>query len=483
MRSSSFHNEPSRLLTIFAALVLVGCAINPATGKRQISLISESQEIQMGREADGQLVASMGLYDDPDLQAYVQRIGENLAAVSERPHLPWTFRVVDEPVVNAFALPGGYIYVTRGILAYFNSEAELAAVLGHEIGHVTARHSVNQMSKQQLAGLGLSLGRVIDPEMARYVDLAETPLGLLFLKFGRDDERQADDLGLRYMVKDGYAPAATMEVFDMLGDVSRRQGAERIPGWLSTHPAPENREGRMESLMAEAGLDPGSGRVEREAYLRRIDGLVYGEDPRQGYFRKAAFYHPEMAFRFDFPDGWETINTRSAVAGRSPEEDAVIQITLAAEATPAEAARKLLSGGAIRKTGDWKNEINGLPAVSFGFETSSEQGGLTGLAAFLSHQGKVFAVLGYAPADRWTAHLSRVAAGMGSFRRLTDPARLGVEPMRLQVVELPSSRSLATFHRRSPSSIPLEDLAVLNHVEPAAELPAGRLVKRVVGGP
>jgi predicted Zn-dependent protease len=464
-------------------MALLGCAINPATGKRQLSLISEGQEIQMGREADQQLVTSMGLYDDPDLQAYVQRVGEGLAAVSERPHLPWTFRVVDDPVVNAFALPGGYIYITRGILAHFNSEAELAAVLGHEIGHVTARHSVNQMSKQQIAGLGLSLGRAIDPEVARYIDLADTPLGLLFLKFGRDDERQADDLGLRYMMNDGYAPGATMEVFDMLGNVSRRQGEERIPGWLSTHPAPENREGRMKSLMDAAGVDPDAGRVEHDAYLRRIDGLVYGENPRHGYFRDATFYHPEMAFQFDFPDGWETINGRSVVAARTPEGDAVIQVTLAAEATPAAAAQKLLSAGAIQKTGDWKSEINGLPTVSFGFKIPAEEGGLLGLAAMISHGGEVFRILGYAPADKWTSHLSTVAASMASFDRLTDRGRLGVEPMRLQIVELPASGSLAAFHRRSPSAVPVEELAALNHVEPSAGLPAGSLVKRVVGGP
>jgi predicted Zn-dependent protease len=239
----------------------------------------------------------------------------------------------------------------------------------------------------------------------------------------------------------------------------------------------------MQSLMAEAGVEPDVGRVERDAYLRRIDGLVYGENPRHGYFRDAAFYHPEMAFRFDFPDGWETINGRSVVGARTSEGDAVIQITLAAEPTPAAAAQKLLSGGAIQKTGDWKSEINGLPTVSFGFSTPAEQGGLLGLAALISHQGRVFRILGYAPADRWTSRLSTVAASMASFDRLTDGERLGVMPMRLQIVELPASGSLASLDRRSPSAIPLEELAVLNHVEPSAALPAGSLVKRVVGGP
>src|SRR5712691_5138809 len=186
-------------LTVVAALVAAGCAVNPATGSRQLMLISESQEIAMGREYDQEVAASIGLYPDSALQRWIQQFGARLAATSERPNLPWTFHVVDDPVVNAFALPGGYIYVTHGILAHLNSEAELAGVVGHEIGHVTARHSVSQMSKQQLAQLGLVLGTVIEPKLQRYAGAASQSLGLLFLKFSRDNESQADQLGFRYM--------------------------------------------------------------------------------------------------------------------------------------------------------------------------------------------------------------------------------------------------------------------------------------------
>ncbi|PYQ59288.1 MAG: peptidase M48, partial [Acidobacteria bacterium] len=149
-----------------ALLAVWGCSTNPATGKPQLALISEQQEIQLGRDYDQQIQRLLGVYPDPRLQEYVDRIGQKLAAGSERPDLAWTFRVVDDPVVNAFALPGGHVYVTRGLMTHLTSEAQLAAVLGHEIGHVTARHSVTQMSKQRLAQIGVLAGALISPTLA-----------------------------------------------------------------------------------------------------------------------------------------------------------------------------------------------------------------------------------------------------------------------------------------------------------------------------
>src|SRR5437016_3363470 len=212
-------------LTVLAALGSAGCAVNPATGARQLMLISESQEIAMGRDYDQQVAASIGLYADTAWQRWIQQFGARLAASSERPNLPWTFHVVDDPVVNAFALPGGYIYVTRGILAHLNSEAELAGVVGHEIGHVTARHSVSQLSKQQLAQIGLAVGTIASPDFERFAGLASAGPGVLFLKYSRDAERQADDLGLRYMRRVNYDPREMPHVFEMLTRVSPAKDA------------------------------------------------------------------------------------------------------------------------------------------------------------------------------------------------------------------------------------------------------------------
>ena len=237
---------------LLAALAfIVACSVNPATGERQLVLIGEGSEIRMGRDADGEITASLGIYDDPDLQAYITQLGNKLAATSERPNLPWSFKVVDDPIVNAFALPGGFIYITRGIMAHFNSEAQLAWVVGHEIGHVTGRHSVEQLSRAQLAQVGLVAGVLIVPEQFQgALGAASVGLQLMFLKFGRDDERQADDLGLRYIDRAGYDPREMPGVFAMLGRVSTAAGGGRVPEWLSTHPNPENRAQRIAQAIA-----------------------------------------------------------------------------------------------------------------------------------------------------------------------------------------------------------------------------------------
>src|ERR1051326_2287549 len=280
-------------LVLLAGLSAGGCATNPATGGRQIMLVSESQEIAMGRDHARQGVAT---------------IGPGLPAPPERPNFAGTFRVVEDPVVNTFALPGGFIYVTRGILGHLNSEAELAGVVGHEIGHVTARHSVSQMSKQQLAQLGLAVGAIASPELGRYAGLASQALGVLFLKYSRDNESQADELGLRYLRRGGDDPREMPHVFEMLTRLSQAQGGGRVPEWLATHPNPENRRGRIEQDIAALPQTFTGTAVNRDSYLRRLDGLVFGTNPREGYFRGSEFFHPELRFRITFPEGWTTSN-------------------------------------------------------------------------------------------------------------------------------------------------------------------------------
>ena len=194
---------------LFAALLLAGCGtpvVNPVTGKTERSVMTEADEIAEGRKAHPQIVQEYGRVDDARLQAYVSEIGQRLARQSHRAQLPWTFTVLDSPEVNAFALPGGYVYVTRGILAHLGSEAELAGVLGHEIGHVTARHSVNGMSRELAIGLGAAVGlALLDVDEAGQ-ELASLGLGLMFLKFSRSQEQQADQLGVRYVHRAGLDP-------------------------------------------------------------------------------------------------------------------------------------------------------------------------------------------------------------------------------------------------------------------------------------
>ena len=468
-------------LTAAMLLVVAACAVNPATGRREFSLVSESEEIQMGREADPQITASIGLVDDTGLQAYVSGVGMRLAEVSERRNLPWSFKVVDDPVVNAFALPGGFIYVTRGILAHFDSEAELAGVLGHEIGHVTARHSANQISRQQLQQLGLGVGMIFSETVREYGSLAAAGLQLMNLSFSRGDETQSDELGLRYLGRLSYDPEAMVGVFEMLAQAGGGAEGGRIPEWQLTHPYPENREAHIREIIARDGM-PLEGRVGRDEYLDRIDGLVYGVDPRQGFFRDARFLHPDLAFELTFPAGWETVNQRTLVAAVAPGERAVMVLEVVPEAGSPEAelrellAQQGISGGPVR------NQASvGVEMARATFTATSEQASLAGEVAFARRGDVVYRILGYADRADWRTHSTAVEAAISSFRQLTDPAALAVEPHRIDIVTLPSAMSLSTYLSRSPGPVEVDVLARLNRVTPGEVLPAGSRIKRVVG--
>ena len=480
-RRTSIRRAAAAVLAA-ASLGAPSCATNPATGGKQIALVSESQEKQMGQQADQEVGAAIGIYEDADLQAYVRRIGEELAARSERPSLPWTFRLVDDPAVNAFALPGGYVYVTRGLMSYMTSEAELAGVMGHEIGHITARHTVSQISKAQLANIGLVVGMIVRPELQSLGGLAQTGLSLLFLKYGRDAERQADELGLRYMTRVGYDPHPMTDVFTTLERVSAAESKGRVPGWLSTHPDPGDRRTRIGQEIAAMTTAPGTRGRDRADYLRHIDGLEFGEDPREGFFERNVFYHPGMKFRFEFPEGWKTTNQKQAVGAQSPNEDAVVVITLARRDSPEVASREFFSQGGIQQGGAWRGDINGLPAVAHSFAAQTQAGAvIRGLAAFVSHEGKVFQLLGYTSSARWPRYAELMNQTVSSFERLTDRRHLDVEPRKLSIVNLPRAMSLRQFAERYPSTVPLETLAIINETTADGSLEAGP-AKRVVGG-
>ena len=325
-----------------ALVVAAACATNPVTGRKELALISESQEIEMGQQAAVEVRQSSGVVPDTALQAYVRTIGLKLAKASERPNLPWSFDVVDDPAVNAFALPGGSIFITRGILSYMQNEAELATVLGHEIGHVTARHSVHQMSRAQVAQGLLGIGSVLSSDVASVAGVASQGLGLLFLKYSRDNETQADDLGFRYSLNDGYDVRAMRSMFEMLERVSAAGGGGRLPQWLATHPDPGNRIAKTDQRLATVTADLTKMRINRDPFVRRIDGVVFGENPRQGFFEGQRFNHPDLAFRIDFPAGWKTQNQPSAVVAVSPAQDAMVALSLSGTDSPDQAFAKFL---------------------------------------------------------------------------------------------------------------------------------------------
>jgi len=459
-------------------LLIAACTMNPATGERQLTLISEAQEIQMGAQTHPEVLAAFGAYDDPEWQAYIQELGAKIAATSERPDLDWTFTVLDDPVVNAMALPGGFIYVNRGILAHFNSEAELVSVLGHEIGHVTARHSVEQMSRAQLAQLGLGVAAIASEEFRQYAGLASQGLGILFLKFGRDDENQSDTLGLRYMTRAGYDPYEMPKVFATLDRVSDSQGLRGTPQWLSTHPDPGNRIGNIEARIGKLPPEQLQGTVGRESYLGRLEGIIFGDDPRQGYTIGNTYYHPELAFKIGFPDQWQIINQRQAVGALSPNRDAAVVLTLSDKDSPQAAFEAFFGQQGIQRGPSRGRNIYSFRAI----DTQTGQGQAEGLIGYRSLEGRVFQLMGYTGLETWDSYSNGMYESLKSFTRLTERRYLEVSPATIDIVKLPRSMNLTEFVRRYPSTVDVERLALINGVNGDTVMDPGRLVKRVVGG-
>jgi predicted Zn-dependent protease len=473
---------------VAAALIAGGaaaCAVNPVTGRTQLSLVSEAQEIQLGQQSAVQVSQEIGLVPDSSLQAYVQRVGSTLAAGSQRPNLPWTFRVVDDATPNAFALPGGYIFVTRGMMNLMTSEAELATVLGHEIGHVNARHQVTMISRAQLAQIGLGLGSILVPQLQSLGGLANTGLQLLFLRYSRDAERQADLLGFRYALAQHYDVREMGHVFEALQRVEEAErtktGRSALPTYLASHPAEPARIADVERRAAQVPAGTAT-RVESAPYLQRLNGLIYGENPRQGYFEQNLFLHPDLRFHLTFPQGWQTQNLPQAVTGVSQRQDAIVQLTLAQQSRSAgEAAQRFFAQQGVQPGQGGQTTVNGLPAVVVYFQAQAQQGIVGGMAAFIEYGGNVYQLLAYTPAQLFNGYQGLFRQVISSFGPENRSDVLNVRPNHVSIVRVPQAMTLGDFNRRYPSSIPIEELAIINQVpNAAAVLPAGAMVKRVV---
>src|SRR6267142_1688119 len=467
-------------LSLLLVALCAACVRNPATGKMELDLLSESQEVELGKQAKQEAEQTYGVYKGKsELASYVETVGKQLAAKSDRPNLPYSYAIVDDSSVNAFALPGGPIFITRGILAYLDSEAEMAAVLGHETGHVAARHSANQMSKQQVAQLGLGVGSILSPTVASAAQVASVGLQVLFLKYSRDDETQADELGFRYMTKVGYDPTQMIPLFEMLDRVSKREGVGKTPEWLQTHPDPGNRLAETQKrLKTELKGSTQGMKVEREKYLQMIDGIVYGEDPRQGYFKGDTFYHPELKFQWKLPSGWAHQNTSQAVAAASPQQDAILQLQSAGKMSPEEASQKILSQQGIQ-AGQPVNVRNAKVARTFTAQT--QQGTVEGVMAVIPFQGNTYMLLGYTKQGGLSQYGNTFMESMGTFSELKDSSAMDVKPAILKVVKIDQPMSVTDFNARYPSTIKLEEVAVLNGVDTNGKIPAG-YAKQVVGG-
>jgi predicted Zn-dependent protease len=282
------------------------------------------------------------------------------------------------------------------------------------------------------------------------------------------------------MTREDYDPRHLVRVMGMLDRVTREAGGSRMPDWMSTHPSPENRASR---IRAEIAATSASGSVARPAeYLRRLDGMVFGENPREGFFRGTAFFHPDLRFRLTFPASFKAQNEKQAVVGVSERQDAAIALTLAGGRSAEEAARQFLSQGGMRSGRSGRERISGLPAYTTFFEAATQEGVLAGQATFVEHEGRVVRLLGYTSAARFAAYQGAFESAIRSFGPLTDPRYLDVQPRRLALVSLDRDMALPEFTRAYPSTVKAETIGLINGIDAGGSLPGGGLAKRVVGG-
>jgi predicted Zn-dependent protease len=466
---------------------LAGCATNPVTGRRELSLMSEAQEIALGRESDAQIKAEMGVYDDAELQKYVSDIGLRLARLSERPNLPWQFTVVDQAAINAFALPGGFIYVTRGILPFLDNEAELAGVLGHEIGHVTARHSAQQYTRSLGGQLGLIALGVFVPAARPFSQISEQALGLLFLRYGREDELQSDQLGARYAAAGGWDPEGVPGMLSTLGRLDEAAGERKgVPNWLSTHPDPLSRVGEIQPTVDQLKAGRSNLTEDREALLRRLDGVIFGDNPEQGVTRGSTFLHPPLRFRVDFPADWEIANSPQQVVAKAPGADVFMLlqlVTMPQGRSVQDVALNSMQGAGFRTVQGERTTINGLDAF-----VGLYQGVIDGLGevamrtAHIAHGGSVYMLAGLvAPAAFQQADPAFTTA-IRSFRALSAGEAESIRPNRIDLYVVRGGDTWAAIAERSGGVVRPSTLAIMNNSAPETQPVVGSRIKVVVGG-
>ena len=467
---------------ILILLLADSCAKNPVTGKRDLMLMSESQEIAMGKQSDPDIIKFFGLYDDKDLQKFIDDKGQQMAAISHRKNLKYEFKIVDSPVVNAFAVPGGYVYFTRGIMAHFNNEAEFAGVLGHEIGHITARHSAKQYSNAMAAQIGLIAGTILAPEFAQYADLAQTGVGLLFLKFGRDAESQSDKLGVEYSTKISYDAQEMAGFFQTLDRLQGQSGREEVPDFLSTHPNPADREEKVAKLAEDwkRKVKSSSLKVNRNSYLKMIDGIVYGEDPKQGFIEQNVFYHPVLKFQFDIPQDWTVQNTPEQVQMAAQDRKAMMILTLAPAGSLEAAAEGILKNYQLTLVESRKGNVNGQSIIAMVADQPSEEQSIRTLIYVIQNGKNNYAMIGVTLLPLFDNYTSTFKGSMESFRTLTDQEKINKQPERIRIKTVQQDGTLAqALKHYGTSDKRMEEISILNGMSATDKVDKGMLIKTI----
>jgi predicted Zn-dependent protease len=429
---------------LLSALLLYACVsdIVPATGEKRYLGFTWQQEGEIGKQVSQEVTALFGVYRDPKVERYVTEVGKRVLATSHlrRPGVdeqirktPVTFGVLDSPIINAMALPGGYVYVTRGMLAHLNNEDQLAAVLAHELGHVAARHAARQAWQQQIGqGLllgGALLGQGLGLPTQNILNLGSMAAQLIFTRYSREDELEADKLGLEYSSAGGYDPREAIGLFQTLNRIQEKEG-QGMPSFLSTHPDPGARIQRIREL---TGAQPRDRRpIADSRYMNAIEGLVVGEDPRQGFVEGNVFYHPDSRFRFPVPRGFKVINQPTQVV-----------------------------------------MVEGQNRAVLGFTSTGERSAESAAAKFLSQQG-----LRTLEPQTFSPYRGIFLQTMQGFGETQDPRILNRQPVRLALQSVSRPGPFRDFIPKTlPAPLTPDDVAILNQVDLSQQMVSGSILK------
>lgn len=464
--------------------LLMSCSTNPVTGDKNLSLISEQKEIQMGDQAAQEVAKEYTSYKFRGLQEYVNQVGQKLAAQSHRPNLQYTFTVVDSPEVNAFALPGGHIYITRGIMAYLNNEAELAGVLGHEIGHVTARHSVRQQSQSTLANIGaIVLGSVLESKVGigGITDALGTGATAYVRGYGRDNELEADKLGAEYLARAGYNPQAMIRVVGVLKqqelfdtEVAKAEGREprSYHGLFDTHPDADK---RLKEVINAAGQPQTSTNDKQDVYLRAINGMIFGDNPEQGLLRKGTFYHPQLGFAISFPKEWKVQNQPDLIVAISKLKDAAIQMGVKedAQGNIRDQLQQILKPDRVNQVNDIT--VNGLPAATMIATKGNQLYQATGIRL----KNSLYIFVGLAKdANAFQKNKASFDQAINTFHTITANERKIAKAYIIRTVQTKSNDTFSSLAKTSPlENSPEQQLRMINQRYPAGEIKAGEIIK------
>jgi predicted Zn-dependent protease len=473
-------------VTIFLVFILslvISCATNPVTGRPEFVLMSESQEIAMGQQMDPKIIKEYGYYPDEAFQEYVNQVGQQLAAVCDRPDLHYRFKVLDSTIINAFALPGGYVYVTRGLLAYLNSEAELAGVLGHEIGHITARHSVKKYTKAQSYQLGILAASIFYPEISQLGQFADFLALAIIQGYGRSYELQSDRLGIKYSSSVKYDPYCVSSFMKTLNNIEEATGKKGYHGLFSSHPETEERIVKSgEEAKKVTPLSDEPFKQFREEYLSKIDGIFFGEGPEEGVVVRNTFRHPDLKIEFTFPEGWTINNGKEVLAATHPENKYYIQMRLSIlgkKLTAADFAKKVKKSYRFSELSGTDQSINGLSSYVGTYEgTKNEIGIIKAQMASILLEDKGYTIMGFSSPESFDDAMPFFTSTINSFRKLSaeEAEKISLHKIRIYTVkEGDTWESIARECGQQPGEA--KTLALINAFDPLTFPPPGTKIK------